>query len=105
MEKPEPDSRHGIVVVRITPVEKAKNLLVNEIEPQEAVVFARAAVKGKREVRRVPQCCQDVPGCGDQKSDKESADGPKPLPGAPHKKLSGEEKIDKRGGTGENNRD
>src|SRR5260370_26742815 len=102
MEKPEPDSRHGIVVVRITAIEEAKKLLVDEVEPQEAVVFARAAVEREREVRRVPQCRQDVPRRGDQKSNEESADGPQPLPGAPHKKLFGDEKIDERGGHGEN---
>src|SRR6266481_7531004 len=69
------------------------------------MIFARAAVKGKREVRRVSECRQDVPGRGDQESDEESADGPKPLPGAPRKKLFGEEKIDKRGGHGENDGD
>ena len=69
------------------------------------MVFARATMEREREVRRVPECRQDVPGCGDQESDEESADGPQPLPGASHQKLFGEEKIDERGAHGENDGD
>ena len=41
MEKPECDLRHGIVVPRVAHIEEAEDVLVEEVKPKEAMVFAR----------------------------------------------------------------
>ncbi len=42
VQQPEPNARHGVVVARIAHVEEAEEMLVQEVEPEKAVVFARA---------------------------------------------------------------
>src|SRR5947207_1997393 len=51
VEQPEPNPGDGIVIAWITQIEKAKNLLVDEVKPEESVVFPRTAVKPKIEIR------------------------------------------------------
>src|SRR6266478_4716615 len=75
MKQPEPEPRDCIVIVRVSQVEEAENLLIDEVEPQKAVIFARTAVKRKREIRWISNCSQNVPGCRYEECNEESADG------------------------------
>src|SRR6266851_664262 len=95
VKKPEPQPGDRIVIAWITQIEKAKDLFVDEIEPKKSVVFTRAAVKRKREIRRISKCGQNVPRRGNQKSDEESADRLQPLPGAMRQELLGQKKINR----------
>src|SRR5262249_26673049 len=61
MQEPEPEPGHRIVVTRIPEIEESKQVLIDEVKPKEAVILARSAVHGEREVRRVPQRRQYVP--------------------------------------------
>ena len=49
MEQPEVEARNGGVVPGIAQVEKAQQLFVNEIEPEETVIFPAAAMHVKSE--------------------------------------------------------
>ncbi len=91
MEQPEPESRNCIVVAWIAQVQEAKHLFVNEIKPEEAVVLTGPAMEGEGKVGRITERRQNVPGCGDQDNDEESADGPEPLPGSKREELFGQE--------------
>src|SRR6266853_3825766 len=93
MKQPEPEPRDCIVIVRVSQVEEAENLLIDEVEPQKAVIFARTAVKRKREIRWISNCSQNMPGCRYEECNEESADGAQPLQGTSHKKLLGHEEI------------
>ena len=44
VESPEQRSRHRTVVARITQVQKAQELFVDDVKPEEAVILARPAV-------------------------------------------------------------
>src|SRR6267142_446522 len=75
VKEPKPQPRHGIVITGIAQIEEAENLLVDEIEPQEAVVLPWAAMQRKRKVRGISNGSQDVPRRGNRQRDEESADG------------------------------
>ncbi len=62
MEQPEPEPGDRIVIARIAQIEEAKDLLVDEKEPEKAVVFARTAVKRDREIGWITKRGQNVPG-------------------------------------------
>src|SRR5712691_10918344 len=102
MEEPEPQPRDRIVIARIAQVEESQNLLVDEIKPEKAVVFARSAVQRKRKIGWISKRGQNVPGCCDEKCDEKTANGTQPLPGSSGKKLLGHEKIEQSGSHREN---
>jgi hypothetical protein len=87
MEEPEVEARDGVVVARITKIQEAQHLLVDEIEPQKAVVFAGNATPGEVENRRVAQSRQHVPGRRDGQRDDEAAPHVQPLPYLRRKQL------------------
>ena len=73
MEQPEIQARHRIVIARIAHVQKTQQLLVDEIKPQEAVIFARSAAHREIEIGRISQRRQDMPGRGDQQRHQQAA--------------------------------
>ena len=85
MEEPEPQPRDRVVVARVAQIQEAQQLLVDEKEPQETVIFSLAAVHGEREVRRIAQGRQHVPGNRDQQNHQHPAEGMQPLPGSQFK--------------------
>ena len=89
MEEPEIEARHGVVVARIAQVQKAQKLLVDEVEPQEAVIFARAAVH--REGEDTADCAAS-PACATaaaiSSTTSEPAERMQPLPGPAGKQLA-----------------
>src|ERR1700683_2763408 len=104
MEKPKGKGREGIVVARVTHIEKPEQLLVDEKEPEKSVVGIGAAVQRKYERRWIAQRGEDVPGRGDQQNDERAADGMQTLPDMPGKKLAREKYIDDRGADWKYNR-
>ena len=66
MEQPEVEPRNGIVIARIAQIQEAQQVLVDEIEPEEAVIFARNAAHRKIEIRRIAERRQHVPRRGNQ---------------------------------------
>ena len=70
VKQPEIQARHGVVVVRIAQVQEAQQLLVDEEEPEEAVILARPAVQRPGEVRGIAKRRQDVPRGRNQQSDR-----------------------------------
>ena len=88
VKQPEPDPRHGVVVARIAQIQEAQQLLVDEEEPEETVILARPAVHGEREVRRIAQRGQHMPGHRDQQNDRQPAEGMQPLPGLRAKTIA-----------------
>src|SRR5205823_2594417 len=69
VQQPEPDAGHGVVVPRIPHVKEAEEMLVKEVEPEEAVVLAGAGVHGPVETGWVAECSENVPRRCDQKQD------------------------------------
>ena len=55
MKQPEQMARDGVVIARVAHIQKAQQLFIEEIEPEEAVVFARRAAHGKDKIRRIAQ--------------------------------------------------
>src|SRR5260370_28314430 len=53
VEEPEPNPGDRIVIARITQIEETKDLFVNEIEPEKAMVCAGPTVKRERKIRRI----------------------------------------------------
>jgi hypothetical protein len=96
MEEPEVQSRDRIVVARRAQIQEPQHLLVHEVEPQEAVVFAGHAAHREVEIGRIAQRRQHVPGRGDQQHDGEAAPGAQTLPHLARKQLPREQQIDSR---------
>ena len=46
MEEPEIEARDGVVIARVAQIQKPQKLLVDEEEPEEAVILARARCAG-----------------------------------------------------------
>src|SRR5581483_3462920 len=69
IQEPEERARNRVVVARVTQVEEAQQVLVKEIEPEEAAIFAWSAMKGEREIRWIVQRGKDVPWACDQERD------------------------------------
>src|ERR1700674_2336460 len=105
MEQPEPEPRDRIVIARIAQIEESQDLLVDEIKPEKAVVFARTAVQRKREIGRITKCGQNVPRCSNKECNEKTTDRPQPLPGSSDKKLLGHEKVESAGSHRENRAD
>src|SRR6267143_900938 len=105
MEEPEPQPRDGIVIAMVPQIEEAKDLLGDEIEPEKAVVFPRAAVKRGREIWRITKGGQNVPGRRNSECAEKAADGTQPLPSSSDKKLLGQEKVENPGSNRENRAD
>src|SRR6266850_135720 len=105
MEEPEPEPRDCVVIARIPQIEEAKDLLVDEIEPEKTVVLPRAAVKREREIGWISKRGQNVPGRCNEECDEKTADGTQPLPGSSDKNLLGQEKIEHSGGDWKNRAD
>src|SRR6185312_11667299 len=95
-EPPEEQTRNRVIVARITHVQEAQQLLVNEVKPEEAVIFARRAAHGEFEVRWIAQRGENVPRRGDQKRNCESAPDVQRLPHAPVAQLPRDREIDQR---------
>ena len=81
VKQPEVKARNRIVVSRIAQIQKAEQLLIDEEEPEKAVILPRPAVKREGEIRRIAQRRQNVPGRGDEQDDQQSAEGMQPSPG------------------------
>src|SRR5271170_3399687 len=105
MEYPEVEARDCVVIARVTHIEKAEQLFVDEKEPEESVIGIGSAVQSENEIRRIAQHGEDVPGSGDQQNDERAAEGMQALPDTPGKKLAREKKIDDRGADGKNDGD
>ena len=101
MEEPEVQSRDRIVIARRAQIQESQHLLVHEVEPQKAVVFAGHAAHREVEIGRVAQRRQHVPGRGDQQHDGEAAPGVQTPPHLARKQLPREQQIDYRRAYGE----
>ena len=55
MQQPEQRARDGVVVARIAQVQKAQDVLVEEVEPEEPAITARFAVHREIEIGRIAQ--------------------------------------------------
>ncbi len=66
MEQPEPEPRHGVVIARVTAIQKTKQMFVEKVEPEKAVVRAGFAMDREIEVRRIPQGGKHMPGRGNR---------------------------------------
>ncbi len=66
VESPKEESGNGIVVSRISRIQEAKDLLVDEEKPEEPVVLSRPAVHREVQVRRIVESRENVPGSGNQ---------------------------------------
>ena len=95
MKGPEIEARHGVVVAWITQVQKAQQVLVDEIEPEKAAVGAGFAVHREVEVGRIPQCGEDMPGSGDRQQQRHPGQGGQPAP-----VPLGKEHVQQAGGDG-----
>ncbi len=97
VKEPEIKARHGGVIARIAQVEKAQQLLVDEVKPEEAVIHAAAAVQGKGESRAdcasVASMCQ---GAAISRMMATLVQGVKALPGDSGEELAGDEKVENR---------
>src|SRR5437588_9464793 len=102
VEQPETNPGNGIVIAWITQIEKAKNLLVDEVKPEESVVFPRTAVKPKIEIRWITARRQNVPRRRKKNRNEKTADRPQPLPGSRDKQLLGQKKVEQSDGDWEN---
>src|SRR5215472_3056326 len=105
MKQPKPQPGNRIVIARVTQVQEAEHLLVDEIKPKEAMVLPRTAVKRKREIRRISEGGEDMPRRGNHQDDKQAADGMETLPGPPQKELLRQEYINHAGGDGKRKSD
>ena len=61
IQRPEQSSRDGVVVPRISSIEESKQLFIDEVEPEEAVILARATLQRKEEVRRISERREYMP--------------------------------------------
>ena len=95
MKCPEIQARHSVVIARITQVQEPQDVLVDEVEPEEAVIRTRFAVHAEVEIGRIAQGRQDVPGGGNRQQQRETGDGPQSAPVA-----FGEEQIEQAGSDG-----
>src|SRR5229473_5224988 len=88
MKQPESRARHGVVVPGIAQAEEPEDMLVEKVKPEEAVIFAWAAVHGQVEIRRHAPDGQNVPGRRDGENYKSPASHAQPLPDIQRKDLS-----------------
>ncbi len=93
VEQPEQQDGDAVVVLRPSGAEEAEQVLVEEVEPEEAAVVAGAAGHGEVEVRRVPDDGQDVPRRGDGERQQRSGDGTQAAPGFRARQLAGEGEV------------
>jgi len=105
VQEPEGRARNCGVVARIAEVEVTEKLFVDDEKPEEAVILAGTAVQSPREVRRIAERGEDVPGSGDDGEDKESAEGTKALQGTGSEELARNEQEKKRRGKGNHDGD
>ena len=105
MKEPEVHSRDRVVVAWRAQVQKAQHLLIHEVKPEKAMVFAGNAAHCQVEIRRVAQSRQHVPRRGDQHYDGQAAPGPQPSPHLGRKQLPRGQEIDHRRPGRENHRD
>ena len=80
MEKPEIQAWDRIIVVRITQVQEAQQLFIDEEKPEEAMILARSAVQGKDEIRRVAHSCEHMPWCRNRQDDCRPTEGTETFP-------------------------
>jgi hypothetical protein len=53
MEKPEVETRYGIVIPWVAQIQESQQLFIDKEKPKKSVVLSRAAVKSEAEVRRI----------------------------------------------------
>ena len=94
VEQPEPQPRHRVVIARIAQVQKSQHVLVDEVEPEEAVIRAALAVHREIEVRRIAQRGQHVPRRCDQQQQRNSRRRPQPPPRPSREKLPRETQVE-----------
>lgn len=94
MKQPELEARHGIVIAGVTHVQKAKDVFIEEVEPEEAVVFARDATQSEVEVGRIGEGGGEVPRDGNREEDQEALEDAEAAPGVGGKNLVGEDEIE-----------
>ena len=68
-------------------------MLIEEIKPEKAVIFAGDAVHAEIEIRRHTQRGQHVPGRGDEQEDQDCAERAQFSPCIARKKLTGNGQI------------
>jgi len=96
VKQPEGIARECVVVVRIAEIEVAQDLLVDQEEPQEAVILAGTVLQGPGEIGWVANSGKDMPGSGEEKEDEDATDGAKTLPRPSGEELAREK--EKKGG-------
>ena len=82
-------------------VQKAKDVLIEEVEPEEAVVFARDAAHGEVEVGRIGKGGGEVPREGNGEEDHKALKDAEATPGVGSENLIGEDEIEECGRTWE----
>src|SRR6267378_6510053 len=80
MESPEQQTRDGIVVAWVSHVQEAENMLVQEVEPGEAVILAGNATPREFKSGGIANRRQRVPGSCDCKRDACRAQRPEAMP-------------------------
>src|ERR1700730_5990188 len=93
MQQPEPKTRNRIVIPRIPQIQKTQDLLVDEEEPKESVVFTGGTAERRGKIGRVSQGCQDVPRCRNQQYDEQPTNGMEPFPGPGGKQLASQRQV------------
>jgi hypothetical protein len=83
MEQPEEVTGNCVVVARPPHVEEAEDVLVEEVEPEEAVILAWFALHREVEVRWIAEGGKHMPRRGDQQQDQRAGEGAELTPLAP----------------------
>src|SRR5580693_1243711 len=94
MEQPEIEPRNGVVVARITKVQKAEKLLIDEEKPEKSMKLPWAAMQTEIEIRRILKGGENVPRRCNQESNDHSAEGMQALPRPSGKQLLRQKQID-----------
>ena len=91
MQQPVGGEGQLVVVVRVALAEEAQEVLVDEVEVEEAVDVAQGGVVADGvALVGVGDAAEDVPGRGDEQKEQSAGDGLEDAPAAP---LAGEEQV------------
>ena len=94
IEHPEKHRRNRIVIARVAQIQEPQQLFVDEEEPEEPVIFAGHAPHRELPNRRIADCGQNVPGCGDQQDNNRPAKRSKTFPRLQREELPRQSQID-----------
>src|ERR1700682_4517945 len=94
MQQPKRRAWNGIVVARVSQIQEAQDVFVNEIEPEKTVVLAGAAVHREIEVWRHTKSGQNVPRRGNRQNDERRGENMQPFPNFSRQELPRDAQID-----------